>query len=115
MADSAPSRDPASRAALRASVLLMMLISVSAQASARGVGDVSHSARVALQARLIADCLLPVQTQAGLATGIRFELPTRSPASVAPPHRTLGVVESRDRLRPRLLRDALLNLPPPAC
>jgi hypothetical protein len=114
MADAAPSRDPATRAALRASVVLMMLISVSAQASARGIGDVSQSARVALQARLIAERLLPVQTEAGLASGIRFESPDATP--VAGAVRAEGV-ECRlaTRAAPRMLRAELLNLPPPAC
>lgn len=114
MADPAPSRDPASRAALRASVLLMMLISVSAQASVRGLGDVSQSARVALQARLIADRLLPAETEAGLASGIRFET-AETAARTASADTPRPVAAPISRRQPRLLRPALLNLPPPAC
>jgi hypothetical protein len=114
MADAAPTRDPASRFAIRASVLVMMLVSMSAQASAKGLNEVSHSARVALQARLIADRILPAQTQEGLARGIRFaaiDCPLTQTTSAT------GFAIATDRETPavRLLRDDLLNLPPPAC
>lgn len=116
MAEIAPTREPASRFALRASVLVMMLVSVSAQASAkgfnRGLSEVSHSARIALHARLIADCLLPAQTEAGLAKGIRFEIP-RDPAQPTTSSATVRAGLSPERPRVVLLRAELLNLPPP--
>lgn len=117
MADSAPTRDPATRAALRASVLVMMLISVSAQASAREMGrgfcDASHSARIALQARLIVGRLLPAETEAGLCTGIRFEMP-REPATQLNLQQCLMQACCGSAPTVRTLRAALLNLPPPA-
>lgn len=95
----------------------MMLVSVSAQASAkglnRGLNEVSHSARVALQARLIADSLLPAQTEAGLTQGIRFEMPLR-PACHRAASRRLGTPVHFNAEPIRILREALLNLPPPS-
>ena len=113
MGDTTPTRDPASRLALRASVLVMMLVSVSAQASARGLTEVSHSARIALQARLIADRVLPAKTQEGLARGIRFEI-LESPTPQTLANEGLAPDAMRSPPMRRLLRDAILNLPPPA-
>ena len=92
----------------------MMLVSVSAQASAKGLNEVSHSARVALQARLISARILPAQTQEGLARGIRF---AAIDCPLAQIQANVGLVNPDKCKAPnvRLLRDGLLDLPPPAC
>ncbi len=113
MGDPTPSRDPLTRVTIRASLLVMVLLSVSAEASVRGFGEVSHSARIAMQARMIADRLLPAATEAGLARGIRFAEPT-GPAAQLQIGQAIPVADATIAPVPTLLREELLSLPPPA-
>lgn len=101
---------------MRTSFLLMMLISMSAQASvqasARGFGEISHATRLALQHRLMAEHLLPAATATGLSCGIRFEMPTE-PVLQAVDSTGVAAIESPWAPPSATLLEALLNLPPP--
>lgn len=112
MGEATPTREHPSRAALRASLLFMMLISVSAEAS-RGVGEMAHTARAALQSRLINEHLLPARTHAGLVRCIRFAAPEEpATARSCGDGRPTGG-EAPTMPRPRMLAHALIDLPPP--
>lgn len=107
-------RDPSTRVAVRASLLLMMLISVSAQASVqasvRGFGEISHATRIALQHRLLAEHLLPAST--ALPCGFRFES-SREPLLKKTGAVYLGSGTGEVPPCSLLLFETLLNLPPP--
>lgn len=112
-------RDQCSRASVRTSFLLMMLISMSAQASiqasaqaTRGFGEISLATRLALQHRLIAEHLLPAATATGLSCGIRFEMPTEPLLQAVEPT-GVATVDAPWAPPASTLLEALLNLPPP--
>lgn len=104
----ASSRETGPRAALSASVLLLMLLSLPVTAGVRGPVDPASSARVGLSPHFA----LPVEIARRLCAGIRYEMPDSTPVCVPG---TVGgsPVADSGGCGVRMLLPSLLDLPPP--
>lgn len=105
-ADAPQSRDHGPRVALRASVLVLVLVSLSAGAASRHAA--ANAAATAIRHTL------PVVTAGGLGTGIRFEIPATGVEPVPGDTRPRLAGGDAPTARAPMLREALLDLPPPA-
>lgn len=105
----APSRESGPRAALSASVLLLMLLSLPVTAGVRGPVDPASSARIGLSPHFA----LPVEIARRLCAGIRYEMPDSAPVCV-PVSAGPKPDAATDVRGVRMMRPSLLDLPPPA-
>ncbi|MBZ0170892.1 MAG: hypothetical protein K8E66_00785 [Phycisphaerales bacterium] len=105
---SAPSREPCPRVSLSTSVLIVMLLSIPMSAGGlRGLAEPMTGVRVGLSPHRA----LPVGIACRLHDGIRYEIPT-GPIPVPAQLNTFHGEPTALFVTP--LREALLDLPPPA-